>query len=262
MTGANMQFVEIMLRNFPQLVSDICTIGAFQEQTDFLALEVRKEMTGQVRTQEFRAVLMTSLASLLPRRWNTKCEQAWSWFWDSLDAQLQESLRHARIHEGPTLRYIKGLSNIDFDQLGEILWVKLFAQEKEAELRHKQPTATFVRISTLALQFTASIHEDPYRMKQEIDQHALKHILHQVDTRLFGVFVTLMQEEVEYHSKDEAVAAAVVWALSVIASRMARLVKQSSNAVLTAAVANDVKGLKKALGGVARKDRTHAVLSA
>lgn len=99
-------------------------------------------------------------------------------------------------------------------------------------------------------------------MKNDIMQHALKHILHQVDVKLFLVFVNLMEEEVRRHSKDEATTAAVVWSLSVIASLMARTVKVSSNPVLTAAVKNDVKGLKKALGQIGRKDRTNAVLSA
>jgi hypothetical protein len=262
MTGMNMAFTEVMLRNFPTLVSDICSIGTLQEQTDFLALEIRKEVTGQFRTIEFRTVLMTSLAALLPRRWNTQAEQAWGWFWDSLDAQLQESLRQSKVHEQPVLRYINGLGKIDYDALGNLLWTKLFAQEREAELRHKQPTQTFVRIATLALQFTAKIFEDPFRMKDEIGQQALKHILHQVEPRLFGVFVVLMEEEVRYHSKDEAVTAGVTWALSVIASLMHRMVVQASNPVLLAAVRNDVKGLKKALGDVARKDRSMAVLAA
>jgi hypothetical protein len=262
MTGMNMAFTEVMLRNFPTLVSDICSIGTLQEQTDFLALEIRKEVTGQFRTIEFRTVLMTSLAALLPRRWNTQAEQAWGWFWDSLDAQLQESLRQSKVHEQPVLRYINGLGKIDYDALGNLLWTKLFAQEREAELRHKQPTQTFVRIATLALQFTAKIFEDPFRMKDEIGQQALKHILHQVEPRLFGVFVVLMEEEVRYHSKDEAVTAGVTWALSVIASLMHRMVVQASNPVLLAAVRNDVKGLKKALGDVARKDRSMAALAA
>jgi hypothetical protein len=262
MTGANMQFIEVMLRSFPTLVNDVCMMGTLEEQTDFIAMELRKEVTGDFQLASFKTSLFSSLAALIPRMWNSKTEQAWGWFWDSVETQLKESMNFAAVHEKVVVSYIKGLKKSDFDLLGSLLWQKLFAKEKEAELQHKQPTATFVRIATLALQFCASIFEDPTRMRAEIQQHALKHILHQVEIRLFAVFTEMMEVEIREHSKDESVTAGVFWALSIIASLMARTMKQVSNPVLVAAVKGDVNGLKTALKAVPRGERFHSLLYA
>jgi hypothetical protein len=262
LTGANMKYIEVMLRNFPQLVNDVCMMGTLEEQTDFIAMEIRREVTGDFQTASFRACLFSSLAALIPRQWNSKTEQAWGWFWESVDSQLKESLRFAAVHEKAVLGYVKRLQKADFDMLGSTLWRKLFAKEREAEMQHKQPTATFIRIATLALQFCALIFEDPTRMKSEITQHALKHILHQVEIRLFGVFTEMMEVEIREHSKDESVTAGIFWALSIIASLMARVMKQTSNPVLVAAVKGDVNGLKKALKAVSRGDRANSLLYA
>lgn len=262
MTGANMSYIEVVLRSFPSMVADVCSVGTLQEQTDFLALEIRKEVTGDYKTSEFRPCLMASMAALIPQRWNSTCEQAWSWFWESVEAQLQDSLQHAKVHERPVLRYVKGLTEKEYDELGTSLWKKLFKQEKQAELRHKQPTATFVRIAKLAIQFSAQIFENPFRKKEEIAEHALKHILHQVETRLFAVFVVFLEEEIRTHSKDESVTAGVNWAVSVIASLMARTVQQTSSPILVCAVKNDEKGLMKAIEAVPRGVRAQKQLHA
>jgi hemoglobin-like flavoprotein len=249
-----------MLREFGSIVSDVIELGELQEQTDFLALIIRKEVQGQYRTSQFKVCLLASLAALIPNMWNAKFDHAWSWLWDSIEAQLTVSLKTTAQHEKFILKYVPRLGENDYDYLGNVVWKRMFEKVPQAELQFKQSFAIFIRIATLALKLCPKVYEEPARTKAEIERIGLQHIMHRVKPEWMQMFAQLLGEEAKYHSKEDAVAEAVSWTLLVIASLMGRIVVQGSNPVLLAALTNDVKGLKTALGSIPRGTRTKAAL--
>jgi len=263
-TGGNAPLIECFLRSFRQTVDDMLRNGELHEHTDFLALELRKECPGPIKMNDVKVCLLASFAAIIPGMWNKKYEAAWSWFIDSVDVQLQESLVPAKVHEAPLKRYVKGLTNNDYQDIGQTVWRNgLFKEIPEAELRLKQSMQRFVFIAKSALEFSTSLFDEPTRIKQQLTQLGLRHILFQVDPAWFPVFADHMAKDaLERSNFDNSVSEAVRWSITIMGSLMARTVTVASTPILVAAVKNDIKGLQKALAEQPRGTRAHAVLHA
>ena len=47
---------------------------------------------GTIKLPEFKAVMLASLRSLLPKDWDTHHEVAWNWLWENVERMLRTQI--------------------------------------------------------------------------------------------------------------------------------------------------------------------------
>jgi len=263
MTSANMQYVNIMLDEFGNLVRDTVRLGELQEQTDILAMRIAKDVKGVIKTSEFKVCLLASMRSLIPKRWDTKHEKAWCWLWDSIDTQLKLALPLPAKYEVPVARWVQDEN--DAKSLGDIglkVWFRMFVKEPSVENVFKQSNERLKWIAVQAMVYSAQIYANPTEMNSQMQALGLKHIMFRVNPRYFALFVACIDEEIREMGVDETVANGMNWSLTVIACILARSVEAGSTPLLMAALSNNVTALKAELAGTARGKRGMSMLSA
>jgi len=263
MTSANMQYVNIMLDEFGNLVRDTVRLGELQEQTDILAMRIAKDVKGVIKTSEFKVCLLASMRSLIPKRWDTKHEKAWCWLWDSIDTQLKLALPLPAKYEVPVARWVQDEN--DAKSLGDIglkVWFRMFVKEPSVENVFKQSNERLKWIAVQAMVYSAQIYGNPTEMNNQMQALGLKHIMFRVNPRYFALFVACIDEEIREMGVDETVANGMNWSLTVIACILARSVEAGSTPLLMAALSNNVTALKAELAGTARGKRGMSMLSA
>jgi hemoglobin-like flavoprotein len=263
MTGAKMEYINIMLDEFNNLVRDICKLGQLQEQTDILAMRIAKDTKGQTKTSEFKVCMLAAMRSLIPQRWDTQHEKAWSWLWDSIDTQLKLSLPLPAKYEIPVTRWVKEVNTPE--QLGEIglkVWYRMFAKEPKVEDVFKQSNERLKWIAVQAMLYSSAIYADPTAMNIQMQALALKHIMFKVNPAYFPLFVECIDEEVRSMCDDPMVVDGMNWSLTIIACILSRGVEAGSTPLLMAALNNNVKQLKGEMAAIPRGQRGMAMLIA
>jgi len=263
MTSANMQYINIMLDEFGNLVRDTVRLGELQEQTDILAMRIAKDCKGVIKTSEFKVCMLASMRSLIPKRWDIQHEKAWSWLWDSIQTQLKIALPLPAKYEVPVARWVQDEN--DYTSLADIglkVWFRMFVKEPSVENVFKQSNERLKWIAVQAMQFSALIYGNPTEMNSQMQALGLKHIMFRVNPRYFALFVACIDEEVREMGVDENVANGMNWSLTVIACILARSVEAGSTPLLMAALSNNVKALKEELAGTARGKRGMSMLKA
>jgi hemoglobin-like flavoprotein len=263
MTGAKMEYINIMLDEFNNLVRDICKLGQLQEQTDILAMRIAKDTKGQTKTSEFKVCMLAAMRSLIPQRWDTQHEKAWSWLWDSIDTQLKLSLPLPAKYEIPVTRWVKEVNTPE--QLGEIglkVWYRMFAKEPKVEDVFKQSNERLKWIAVQAMLYSSAIYADPTAMNIQMQALALKHIMFKVNPGYFSLFVECIDEEVRSMCDDPMVVDGMNWSLTIIACILSRGVEAGSTPLLMAALNNNVKQLKGEMAAIPRGQRGMAMLIA
>jgi hypothetical protein len=263
MIKANFTYINIVLDTFNTIVSDVCTFGQLQEQTDILAMRVYKDCNGSVvKTSEFKVCMLASMRSLIPKRWDTRHEKAWGWLWESIHTELYQSLPKPKQYEQVVHKFLEGMDENDKRKLGLDAFKKLFEKDALAENFFKQSNERLIYISLQALEFSDMIYQEPSKVYKAVQGLGLKHIMYRVDPKYFAIYVECMSEELRNWTDDENVVAGIHWSLTVVASTMARVVDEGSTPILCAALDNNVKSLKAELAAQPRGARVHAVLNA
>jgi len=261
MIGANLQYINIMLDSFGGLVADVCKRGHLQEQTDIVCMRLAKEVKGSIKVNEFKICLLASMRALIPGMWNVKLEKAWVWLWVSIEVHLRESLPFPNKYGKIVAKFVEGLEDNVRSDIGMCVWKRVFVEDPSAENFFRQSNQRLIYIVTMAIKYSVEFYGDPEKTKMAIEALALKHIMYQVQPRMFMLFVTCYDEEIKARTDDKLVQSGMHWSISIIASIMARVVEDGANPILTAALANDVKTLKMELGKVARGDRANSMLN-
>jgi len=178
MTSANLQYVNIMLDEFGNLVRDTVRLGELQEQTDILAMRIAKDVKGVIKTSEFKVCMLAAMRSLIPKRWDTQHEKAWCWLWDSIDTQLKLALPLPAKYEVPVARWVQDEN--DYTSLANIglkVWFRMFVKEPSVENVFKQSNERLKWIAVQAMQFSAQIYGNPTEMNSQMQALGLKHIM-------------------------------------------------------------------------------------
>jgi len=263
MTGANVGYIDIMLDEFDNLVTDTCRMGQLQEQTDILAMRIAKDVKGVIKTSEFKVCMLAAMRSLIPKRWDTMHEKAWAWIWDSIDTQLKLSLALPSKYEGPVNRFISEMDPTTMGDIGLKVWLRMFVKEPAVENVFKQSNERLKWIAIQAMLYSAAIYRDPTSMNVQMQQLGLKHIMFRVNPAYFALFVECIDEELKERVEcDENTINGINWSLTVIACILARTVEAGSTPLLIAALNNNVKALKYELSIQQRGKRGMAMLSA
>merc|ERR1719210_1342902 len=77
-----------VLISFDAIVRNVSNSGRLQEECDVLSLRISK-YKGSINLPEYKAVMLASLRSLVPKDWNSAHEVAWSWLWENVERMIK-----------------------------------------------------------------------------------------------------------------------------------------------------------------------------
>jgi len=224
-------------------------------------MRLAKEVKGSIKVNEFKICLLATMRALIPGQWNVKLEKAWVWLWDSIEVHLRESLPLPNKYGKVVASFVGNLEDKERSDIGMSVWKRVFVEDPKAEDFFRQSNQRLIYIVSMAIRYSAEFFDDPEKTRATIEALALKHIMYQVHPKMFMLFVTCYDDEIRSRTDDELVQSGMHWSISIIASIMARVVEDGANPILTAALANDVKTLKRELGKVARGARGNSMLN-
>merc|ERR1712012_531594 len=94
----NNTWMKEVLCSFDNIVTNVSNSYRMQEECELLSLTLDK-CTGSVNLFEFKAVMLASLRSLVPKEWNTAHEVAWSWLWENVERLVKAQLGKPQVYE-------------------------------------------------------------------------------------------------------------------------------------------------------------------
>merc|ERR550539_257686 len=77
---ASSTWMNEVLASFDTIVTNVSNSYRLQEECDVLSLRIAK-YKGAINLAEYKAVMLASLRSLVPKDWNSDHEESWSWLW-------------------------------------------------------------------------------------------------------------------------------------------------------------------------------------
>ncbi|CAJ1346376.1 unnamed protein product [Effrenium voratum] len=92
-------WMKIVLTKFDDMVKNVANFSRLQEECDVMSLLLAKYQ-GQIQLSEFKAVTLASLRSLLPQRWDSDHELAWTWLWENVENLLSAMLGKPAMQAG------------------------------------------------------------------------------------------------------------------------------------------------------------------
>merc|ERR1719394_1295832 len=81
-----------ILASFDAIVTNVANSYRLQEECDVLSLRLAKYKGGSINLSEYKAVMLASLRSLVPKDWNSQHEVAWSWLWENVERMLKAQM--------------------------------------------------------------------------------------------------------------------------------------------------------------------------
>eukprot|EP00434_Breviolum_minutum_P011288 symbB.v1.2.009960.t1/scaffold623.1/size335370/3 len=263
---ANSTWMKFILEYFDPIVSNVANSYRLQEECDVLSLNLAK-CKGEINLPEFKAVMLASLRSLVPKEWNSQHEVAWNWLWENVERLLKQQLGKPRAHQKALERFIGGLQQ---EQLTTYCIRKADCFLRFAMKVYKAPSGQdFFKQSTTRLYFiaekivemTVEMYRTPKKMVEELSGLGLRHVGYGVPTELFSPYVTSAVEVIRGMTTDETTETAFAWSLTLIAKIMVRTLVEGSTVVMQAINTNIEKNLKKAIAVAPRGKRAMELLN-
>ena len=100
-----------------------------QEECDILTLKIAKQQekgSEKINLTDFKAVMLASLRSLVPKGWSAAHEAAWSWLWDHVEGLLQAQLGRVPVRERLLTQFFASLEEQSRETIAWALYAKFF----------------------------------------------------------------------------------------------------------------------------------------
>ena len=182
------QWMKIMLVQFDDMVRNVGNFSRLQEECDVMSLVLAKYQ-GPIELQEFKAVTLASLRSLLPDKWDSEHEVAWSWLWENLEALLRSNLGKPAAQEAALSRFYdtqpKSLEYFQHQIFPAFLEIAPAGQEFL-----KQSSTRILFISTKVTSMVLDIYRYPTKIVEASSANGLRHVGYGIPTEMFPPFVT------------------------------------------------------------------------
>ncbi|CAE8694334.1 unnamed protein product, partial [Polarella glacialis] len=252
--GASRWMLEV-LDSFDAIVTHVASSGRLQEECDVLALLLAK-YPGRVELLEFKAVMLASLRSLLPKHWNSEHEVAWTWLWENVQRMLNANSGKPLVQQKALRRFYLGLSEQQLLAFRNGIYMTFFAKCAAGQEYFKQSTTRLHFIAYRIMVMTQDIYKDPKTLMEDISALGLRHVGYGVPTELFGPFVTSCIEVVRsLTGSDKAAEEAFRWSIGLVSRVLVRTINEGSTIVMRAINANCAKMLHQAASCAPRGER-------
>ncbi|CAE6962466.1 unnamed protein product [Symbiodinium natans] len=252
-------WMHLVLDQFDDIVSNVANSYRLQEECDVLSL-VLAQHPGSIRLSEFKAVMLASLRSLVPKEWDSNHEVAWNWLWENVERMLRSHIGKPQAHEEALGRFILSLSESSILFLRQELYRRFFAVAPAGQDHFKQSTTRLYFIADKIIEMTIEIFRSPRQMVVDISALGLRHVGYEVPTELFAPFVSAAVDVVRGMTTDEVAEAAFRWSLTLVSKILVRTVLEGSTIVMRAINTNQEKALRKAIAVAPRGRRATELL--
>jgi len=243
-----------VLASFDTIVTNVANSYRLQEECDVLALRIAK-YKGSINLSEYKAVMLASLRSLVPKDWNSLHETAWSWLWENVERMLKALMGKPSLQEKALEKLWSNLDEQSQAMVRREVYSKFFTLAPAGQDFFKQSTTRLHFIADRIVSMTLEIYKDPKKMVEDISALGLRHVGYGIPTDLFGPFVTACVQVVRNLTDDDMAEEAFRWSLSLISRILTRVITEGSTIVMKAINTNSGKALKKAVACAPRGKR-------
>ncbi|CAE8718310.1 unnamed protein product [Polarella glacialis] len=251
----NSLWMPMVLEAFDAIVTNAANSFRLQEECDTLSLSIAK-YKGTVNLSEFKAVMLASLRSLVPKDWNSAHEVAWTWLWGNVERILQNLLGKPAVQEKALERFISSLTEDSQNYFRRELFRRFFALAPAGQDYFKQSTTRLYFIADKVVEFGLQMFRAPKIMVEEISALGLRKVGYGIPTELFGPFVSGAVELVRTMTEDANAEDGFRWSLSLVSRILVRTINEGSTIVMQAINTNSAKQLEKAVSCAPRGKRS------
>merc|ERR1719414_854343 len=243
-----------VLNSFDTIVTNVSNSYRLQEECDLLSLRIAKHK-GPVELGCYKAVMLASLRSLVPKDWNGDHEVAWSWLWENVERMLKATMGKPQVQEKALAKLWASLDDNSTMYVRREVYAKFFALAPAGQDYFKQSTTRLHFIADKVVVMTLDMYKEPVRMVEDISALGLRHVGYGIPTDLFGAFVSGCVAVVRSLTNDDAAEDAFRWSLSLISRILTRVINEGSTIVMKAINSNSTKQLRRAVGCAPRGKR-------
>eukprot|EP00931_Biecheleriopsis_adriatica_P095522 TRINITY_DN6911_c0_g1_i2.p1 TRINITY_DN6911_c0_g1~~TRINITY_DN6911_c0_g1_i2.p1 ORF type:complete len:1051 (+),score=165.50 TRINITY_DN6911_c0_g1_i2:245-3397(+) len=256
----NSLWMNLVLDQFNDIVENVANSYRLHEECDVLSLVLAK-YKGQIHLQEFKAVMLSSLRSLVPQNWDTDHEVAWGWLWDNVERMLMNLMGKPAAQEIALQRLIMSLTEEAVNYLRREVYRRFFGLAPAGQDYFKQSTTRLYWIADRVVEMTLEMYRAPRRMVEDISALGLRHVGYGIPTEFFAPFVSSAVQVVGTMTSDEAAEDAFRWSLTLISKILTRSILEGSTIVMKAINTNQATALVKAISVAPRGRRARELLS-
>eukprot|EP00933_Yihiella_yeosuensis_P030274 TRINITY_DN2393_c0_g1_i2.p1 TRINITY_DN2393_c0_g1~~TRINITY_DN2393_c0_g1_i2.p1 ORF type:complete len:1119 (-),score=311.99 TRINITY_DN2393_c0_g1_i2:283-3639(-) len=249
-----------ILEKFDAIVTNVANSYRLQEECDTLSLSLAK-YTGTINLPEFKAVMLASLRSLVPKDWDGAHEVAWTWLWENVERMLKSLMGRPALMEKALERLIMSLTEDNLNYLRREVYQRFFALAPAGQDYFKQSTTRLYWIADRVVEMTIEMYRDPKKMVEDISALGLRHVGYAIPTEFFAPFVSGAVEVVRALGAPADAEDAFRWSLSLVSRILVRTITEGSTIVMKAINTNSEKQLRKAVACAPRGKRALWVLN-
>ncbi|CAE8633053.1 unnamed protein product, partial [Polarella glacialis] len=257
---ANNLWMYEVLASFDAIVTNVANTYRLQEECDVLSLRFAK-LTGTIRLPEYKAVMLASLRSLVPKDWNLAHEVAWNWLWENVERLLQVQLGKPMAMQRLLGRYLGSLEEDGRQKWRTQFFAKFFDLAPAGQDYFKQSTSRLYFIADRVLDMSLDLYRQPKDMVDDISALGLRHVGYGIPTELFDPFATGCIQVLHELTSDSELADAFGWSVGLMCRLMVRTINEGSTVVMKAINTNSASQAKKALACAPRGKRATWMLN-
>mmetsp|Transcript_46047 Transcript_46047/g.109451 ORF Transcript_46047/g.109451 Transcript_46047/m.109451 type:complete len:1081 (+) Transcript_46047:59-3301(+) len=256
---SNSTWMKFILEYFDPIVTNVANSYRLQEACDVLSLNLAK-CKGEINLPEFKAVMLASLRSLVPKEWNSQHEVAWNWLWENVERLLTKQLGKPRAQQKALERFVVNLSQDALTGYCRDVYKRFFQLAPSGQDFFKQSSSRLLFIVERVLELTLDMYRNPHGMVDDISALGLRHVGYGIPTHFFNPFVAAVLDGLREITEDEKLCEAFGWSLGLIARMLVRTITEGSTLVMKAINHNSPKQIRKALSTAPRNQRAMWVL--
>jgi len=253
-------WMNIVLMQFDNMVLNVANSYRLQEECDVLALTLAK-YKGDINLGEFKAVMLASMRSLVPKDWDNDHEVAWTWLWENIERMLISLMGKPQVQQKALERFIMSLTEDSVNYLRREVFKRFFALAPAGQDYFKQSTTRLYWIADKIVEMTIEMYREPKKMVEDISALGLRHVGYAIPTEFFAPFVSGAVEVVLSMNTDAMAEDAFRWSLTLISKILVRTIMEGSTIVMKAINTNSERALQKAISVAPRGKRSLELLN-
>ena len=222
---------------------------------------VMAKYRGSINLGEFKAVMLASLRSLVPKDWDEDHEVAWGWLWENVERMLKDLKGKPQAQEKALERLIMSLTEDTVNYFRREVYKRFFALAPAGQDYFKQSTTRLYWIADKIVVMTSVMYRESRKMVEEISALGLRHVGYAIPTEFFAPFVSGAVEVVRTMATDENAEDGFRWSLTLISKILVRTILEGSTIVMKAINTNQEKALVKAISVSPRGKRSMQLLN-
>ncbi|CAE7649958.1 unnamed protein product, partial [Symbiodinium sp. CCMP2456] len=248
-----------VLDQFEAMVMNAANSYRLQEECDVLSLVLVKYKETIIYS-EFKAVMLASLRSLVPKIWGVEHEVAWTWFWDNTERMIKRQTANIKGYQRAADRFIRHLTDDVVTQMRKDVYKVFFGVAPKGQDYFKQSSTRLNFIADKVLEMSLEMYKRPRGMVEEISALGLRHVGYGIPTELFAPFIEAWSQVLQMMLVEEKAASSLRWSLTLISKILVRTILEGSTIVMKAINTNSAKRFRKAIAISGRSQRAMEML--